>query len=243
MVSELEGWLSAIDAGDDDQRDLRLAIVELVSNSVEHGLSGPSDGELRLSCQLAADGFVELAFADNGQWHDQAGQKPMTMPGNVALGRGLGLPLVSQLVDDLKLDHDLTGTQVRLRRRVTRPASLFDAEFPSRPLPRIDEDLIVAVLPDDDSTLSVRGPILGDTAESLRISLDVHTHGGTHPSVVDLTAVTHLTSAGVHVLQQARRTAEQQGADLTLVAAPMSTAHHVLTLVNIDHLTERPQDR
>jgi anti-sigma regulatory factor (Ser/Thr protein kinase)/anti-anti-sigma regulatory factor len=243
VVAEVERWLAAVDAGDDDQRDLRLAVVELVSNSVEHGLAGRRDGELHLTCRLTADGFAELEVDDNGQWRDQAVGKIPAVPGFVALTRGLGLPLVGQLVNDMKLDHDDTGTQVHLRRRLSRPASLSDTPYQTLPLPRLEQSLAIEVARDDASLLAVSGPVLTGTAESLRTHLDVHTGGGSRATSVDLSGVTHLSSAGVRVLQQARRAAQHQGTDLTLLAAADSTAHRVLTLIGVPHVTGQPEPR
>ena len=50
---------------------------------------------------------------------------------------------------------------------------------------------------------------------------------------IDLSAVTHLGSAGVSALAAARDRARRHGGDCVLVAPPGSTAHHVLSLVQI----------
>jgi anti-anti-sigma regulatory factor len=50
---------------------------------------------------------------------------------------------------------------------------------------------------------------------------------------IDLSAVTHLGSAGVSALSAARDRARRHGGDCVLVAPPGSPAHHVLSLVQI----------
>jgi anti-anti-sigma regulatory factor len=54
---------------------------------------------------------------------------------------------------------------------------------------------------------------------------------------IDLSAVTHLGSAGVSALAAARDRARSQGGDFVLVAPPGSPAHHVLSLVQIPVVT------
>ncbi|EPQ74682.1 Serine phosphatase RsbU, regulator of sigma subunit [Mycobacterium marinum str. Europe] len=50
---------------------------------------------------------------------------------------------------------------------------------------------------------------------------------------IDLSAVTHLGSAGVSALVTARDRARKQGGTCVLMAPPGSPAHHVLSLVQI----------
>ena len=54
---------------------------------------------------------------------------------------------------------------------------------------------------------------------------------------VDLSAVTHLASAGVQLLQEIRRDLEHGNGRLHLLAAPGSVAHHVLKLTAVSHDT------
>jgi anti-anti-sigma regulatory factor len=60
--------------------------------------------------------------------------------------------------------------------------------------------------------------------------------GGTLPLTVDLTGVTHLASAGVRALYQVREQLAAHQQDLTLVAAPGSSAGVVLELVRLPHV-------
>jgi ABC-type transporter Mla MlaB component len=86
----------------------------------------------------------------------------------------------------------------------------------------------------------VIGPVVGEGAETLREVLELESHAATTALNVDLSAVTHLASSGVRVIQQFRRHMQGQGVDVELIAPPDSAAGHVLTLVGIPHLAESP---
>jgi anti-anti-sigma factor len=86
--------------------------------------------------------------------------------------------------------------------------------------------------------LGVRGPLHIGTVAALESRLAMETRGGTRSLVLDLSGLTHLASAGVQLLQQARRTAQDHNAELALVASAGSIADHVLDLVAADHSSE-----
>jgi anti-anti-sigma regulatory factor len=53
------------------------------------------------------------------------------------------------------------------------------------------------------------------------------------PVTIDLSAVTHLGSAGVSALSDAHHQAGRNSTDCVLIAPPGSPAHHVLSLVQL----------
>jgi anti-anti-sigma factor len=79
----------------------------------------------------------------------------------------------------------------------------------------------------------VCGPVDITTADRLARQLLAASRGGTLPLAVDLTGVTHLASAGVRALYQVREQLAVHQQDLTLVAAPGSSAGIVLDLVRL----------
>jgi anti-anti-sigma factor len=79
----------------------------------------------------------------------------------------------------------------------------------------------------------VSGDVDSITAGTLDRQIAVESRSGIAPLTIDLSAVTHLGSAGVSALAAARDRARRQGGDCVLVAPPGSTAHHVLTQVQI----------
>jgi anti-anti-sigma factor len=82
----------------------------------------------------------------------------------------------------------------------------------------------------------VCGPVDITSADRLERQLLSASRGGTLPLTVDLTGVTHLASAGVRALYQVQEQLAAHQQDLTLVAAPGSSAGIVLELVRLPHV-------
>jgi anti-anti-sigma factor len=88
-----------------------------------------------------------------------------------------------------------------------------------------------------NETVQVWGPVDIVTADQLTRDLLVASRGGVLPLTVDLTAVTHLASAGVRALHQLRRQLADQQQNLTLLAAHDSPAHAILQLVHLSPIS------
>jgi serine phosphatase RsbU (regulator of sigma subunit)/anti-sigma regulatory factor (Ser/Thr protein kinase) len=101
----LRGWLRAIEAGPEDSRDIVLATVEAVANSVEHAY-GPGNAVLRVEAELA-EGEVLVRVSDFGSW------RPQRDP-----DRGRGLGVMREAMDAVEVTTREEGTTVRLRRRL-----------------------------------------------------------------------------------------------------------------------------
>ena len=83
----------------------------------------------------------------------------------------------------------------------------------------------------------VGGSVDISTADLLARRLLSVSRGGTVPLVADLTGVTQLASAGVRVLYEVSEQLTVHDQELTLVTVRGSTAHLVLELVRLDHVT------
>ena len=224
----LEAWLTALHAAPGDIAALLHAVGEIVTNAVEHAYGeGPEDGDtVTLLAELTPTGRVEVTVADHGRWK----------PHLHAPYRGFGLSLAGELVDDLTIDRAATGTTVHLGRSVSRPASILAPSTPPSLLPHRDDEPHLAALTssdDPEAILVVSGPIDAVTAPRLREQLRSVTGNGTISRTVDLAGVTVLSSAGVHVLYEARDRSSTHHEDLQLHAPPGSAAHHVLGLVGL----------
>ncbi|HWT50063.1 MAG TPA: STAS domain-containing protein, partial [Mycobacterium sp.] len=82
-----------------------------------------------------------------------------------------------------------------------------------------------------DGRIVVSGDVDSITASTLDRQIAVESRSGIAPLTIDLSAVTHLGSAGVSALAAAQDRARRQGSECVLVAPPGSPAHHVLSLV------------
>ena len=99
---QLRRWM-ADRAGDGDSNDVLLACGEAVDNAFEHGRS-PVTIELRFE----PEGDLEIVVRDHGSWRVSVHQPP----------RGLGLPIMTALMDNVTIDTT-DGTALRLSRRLS----------------------------------------------------------------------------------------------------------------------------
>jgi anti-anti-sigma factor len=231
-------WLDLVGAGTEDGDALMLAVVEIVTNAIEHAYPAGASGPVRFHAALCDDGHLECRVSDSGVWRE---------PDPAVSDRGHGLMVAGHVVDEVHVKHPerpddagdppgTGGTVVTLRHRLRRPAILA-SETSARPVahppePAFAVDLTVA---EAGPRARVRGRVDITTADKLARQLLTACRGGTLPLTVDLSGVTHLASAGVRSLYQVREqvTAHQQ--DLTLVARPGSPAQVVLDLVHLSH--------
>jgi serine/threonine-protein kinase RsbW len=96
--------------------DLKLAVSEASTNAIEahqaHGYAGP----IRVSVFEAAD-RIEVHVADHGGGFDPAvlpPHPPVTDPDRLNFERGLGIPLIRSLMDEVEFIPSDTGMVVRM---------------------------------------------------------------------------------------------------------------------------------
>ena len=85
-----------------DTQAVRLAISELVGNAVIHAYSGRGAGDVLVMARVLR-GRLVVTVADRGRGIAPSVDSP---------GLGLGLPLVSQLAEDVRIDSDEAGAAV-----------------------------------------------------------------------------------------------------------------------------------
>ena len=116
----LRGWLAPLHLDSATEDNLILATNEAVANAVDHayppalgGQGAGSDGAGNNRADNTVDitlhlepGTVSVEILDRRTW-----QAPAAEP----TGRGLGIPLMHQLVASVQIHHDDRGTRVLLR--------------------------------------------------------------------------------------------------------------------------------
>jgi anti-sigma regulatory factor (Ser/Thr protein kinase) len=100
--AQLRRWI-ADRAGDRDSNDVVLACGEAVDNAFEHGRS-----PVTIELQYEPEGDLEILVRDHGSWRVSVHQPP----------RGLGLPIMTALMDNVTIDTT-NGTALRLSRRLS----------------------------------------------------------------------------------------------------------------------------
>lgn len=95
--------------------DLKLAVSEACTNAIEANVeAGHGDAPVVVSCYEAPERF-EVCVTDRGPGFDpdQLPQHPpVTDPDRLNFERGLGIPLIRSLVDDVRFESAPTGTSV-----------------------------------------------------------------------------------------------------------------------------------
>ncbi|MEV4000758.1 SpoIIE family protein phosphatase [Actinomadura sp. NPDC049753] len=229
----LDEWLYDLGARAEDVILLRHAIGELVTNAVEHAYDG-APGAVRIRAGCTGRGGVEIEVADDGHWRE---------PWQPTEDRGRGLAMASDFADDLHVETGPRGTTATVRHRLTRPARLLTPGevTPAPDLSDLPNLLLILDQPSEGNPrIRLDGPVDAATAEQLREELVVRTRGGTMPLTVDLTGVTHLSSAGVAVLYEAEIRTDSPGRPFLLYAPPGSPAQHVMAMVALPHTTAEP---
>jgi len=214
-------WLAMLRVQPLDEMALQHAVTELVTNAVEHAYPtrpGHQAGTVEVSASLSRDGRVEVAVADQGQWRPPADDSR----------RGRGLAMTEGFVDAMMLDRDASGTTVRVRHRVSRPA-LFLTGLDSPGHQRYPSTF--AVEPAPGGGLKVSGVVDTTTVDDLRVALLQAAQGGGRRPTIDLSGVTLLCSVGVQALMELKA----RHPESRLVVAEGSSAQHVLDLVHLEH--------
>jgi anti-sigma regulatory factor (Ser/Thr protein kinase)/anti-anti-sigma regulatory factor len=233
---QLGDWLDALHVGKSDGDVLRHAVVELVTNVVDHAyLDSPDVDTVTIDGELTGTGHARIRVTDRGQW-----RAPSPSP-----DRGLGLHLTSKLVDELRVDHGAEGTTAIVSHRLTRPGRLLTGEDvtagsftrpPAQPAPLLVLDQPSAPRP----RLRVDGPVDVATAEEFDAGVRAAGSAGGRSPTLDLAGVSHLASAGAAALHRLVALHRDNGTELRLYAPAGTAADMILTLVGLEHETADP---
>lgn len=102
----LRSWLLSIGANADDVVAMQIAAGEAVSNAVEHAYQGIEPGPVWLAADMEPRDVVRVEIGDRGRWRPQR---------DLNSGRGRGLLLMRECVDEVTLARSPRGTTVVLR--------------------------------------------------------------------------------------------------------------------------------
>lgn len=97
--------------------DLRLAVSEACANALDAQEVVGSRAPVRIAIELGDD-YVAVTVTDHGGGFDEGDLEPIphaTDPHRLRHERGLGIPLMRSLVDELSFSRTADGTGVRLK--------------------------------------------------------------------------------------------------------------------------------
>ena len=233
----LHDWLADVDPQPDDRDGIHMAVVEIVTNAIEHAYPRGQPGPIEFSLTLRADGLLECVVTDYGRWRP---------PASAEADRGNGLMVTRHLVDEMQVTHpaDANGapagapsTVVTLRHCLRRPVALGTASGPESAASLAPPFDVMNEAAGGIARALVRGAVDITTADQLLRRLLAACRGGTLPLTVDLTGVTQLASAGVSALYQLSRQLKLHQHSLSLIVTPGSAVDAVLELVRLPRVT------
>ncbi len=110
--------LAASDSNLADERidDLKLAVSEACTNAIEAHDAAGSEERVLVRCRTDGD-YLEVCIEDRGDGFDPSqlpDHPPVTDPDRLKFERGLGIPLIRALVDEVEFSPTGHGTAVRL---------------------------------------------------------------------------------------------------------------------------------
>lgn len=117
------------DLTDDRVDDLKVAVSEACTNAIEAHHSADSADNVVIRC-AELDDRIEIEIEDRGRGFDPdtlPPHPPVTDPERLNFERGLGIPLIKTLVDEVHIDSSGSGTKVTMSMRCL-PADPRDAQ-------------------------------------------------------------------------------------------------------------------
>jgi len=99
---------------DDRIDDLKLAVAEACTNAIEANLANGTEAPVVVRFWEAPE-RMELCISDSGRGFNPdllPEHPPVTDPDRLNFERGLGIPLIRNLVDDVRFDPGEQGTSV-----------------------------------------------------------------------------------------------------------------------------------
>jgi anti-sigma regulatory factor (Ser/Thr protein kinase) len=107
------------DLSDEQVDDLKLAVSEACTNAIEAHDAAETRERVRVRCWSDNRG-LEVSVEDQGPGFDPGAlpdHPPVTDPARLKFERGLGIPLIRALVDEVEIMSSGEGTAVRLLMR------------------------------------------------------------------------------------------------------------------------------
>jgi anti-anti-sigma factor len=229
LRTELDGWLDTLGGSDEDTLAVRFAVLEAVSNVIEHAY--PDDaGSVWVEGLLDDAGRVCMTVSDTGRW-----VQPPVRPND----RDRGFALIRSCMDTVELDRTDSGTTVLMDRTLhRRPVVGAESASPRRATEAGEDGFRLDIIDASPPHVAVHGPIDLPSAAELHRRLEDASRGGVLPLTIDLTGVNHLASAGVRLLYQLAEQMATDGSRLRLIAPTGTAAHQVLTLTALHQFTE-----
>jgi serine/threonine-protein kinase RsbW len=114
------------DLADEQVDDLKIAVSEACTNAIEAYAEAADDEPVLIRC-WTGDRGLEVSIEDRGPGFDPSNlpdHPPVTDPDRLRFERGLGIPLIRALVDEVEITSTQGGTAVRMVMRHAEDATV-----------------------------------------------------------------------------------------------------------------------
>ena len=133
------------DLADDRIDDLKVAVSEACTNAIEAHHSAETHDSVVVRC-TEFDDRLQIEIEDRGEGFDPESlpeHPPVTDPERLNFERGLGIPLIRTLVDEVDIDSSGDGTKVSLIMRClpVDPLDTDDIDIDDLDLESIEREL------------------------------------------------------------------------------------------------------
>lgn len=191
------------------RRSMNVALDDLLTNTVAHGLAGRDDGRVAIAVELQPDRLV-VTLTDNGRAFDPFGRDAPDTTLSVAdrpIG-GLGIHLVRKLLDDVSYERRGDTNVVVLAKR------LAAGESQRHRGGRAMEITTRAI--EDVTIVAVAGNLDSITSPEAQQAIDAILANGVRKLAVDFSRLDYISSAGLRVLLGAAKKVGAAGGALRL---------------------------
>ena len=133
------------DLADERIDDLKVAVSEACTNAIEAHHSAETHDSVVIRC-TEFDDRLQIEIEDRGEGFDPDSlpeHPPVTDPERLNFERGLGIPLIRTLVDEVDIDSSGDGTKVSLVMRclAVDPLDAEEIDIDDLDLERIEREL------------------------------------------------------------------------------------------------------
>ena len=97
----------------EDEKDIEVALYEVLANAVIHGNHEDPENQVRVSCRCGTD-EISIIVRDEGQGFDTGEVPDPTAPENISSSHGRGIYLMRTLMDEVHFEGG--GTVVYMRK-------------------------------------------------------------------------------------------------------------------------------
>lgn len=191
------------------RRSVHVALDECLQNTIVHGFSGRTEGELTVDVTLSTD-RVTITLTDDGTPFDPLGAAPPDTGLPVAARQigGLGIHLVRRMMDEVTYHHRDGRNVLVLVRRL--PAQGTAGQ-------RGGDHMDISTRTDQGvSIIAFAGNLDSNTSPAAQQALDGILAGGARKLIVDFTALDYISSAGLRVLLGTAKQLQRSGGALRL---------------------------